>query len=135
METDLEEMVRIWYDASVVAHPFVSASFWASHKSAMKEKYLPLAENYVFEQEGEVVGFISLAGERVCALFVAPKAQGKGIGKALLEHAKTLRDRVSLRVYRDNKKAIHFYESRGLKATGEEVDEHTSCLQVLMEWE
>jgi len=134
-ETDLEEMVRIWYDASVIAHPFVPASFWASHKSAMKEKYLPLAENYVFEQGGQVEGFISLVGERVCALFVAPEAQGRGIGKALLEHAKTLKGRLSLKVYRDNKKATRFYERSGLKAAGEEVDEHTGCLQVLMEWE
>lgn len=134
-ETDLEEMVRIWYDASVIAHPFVPASFWASHKSAMKEKYLPLAENYVFEQEGKVKGFISLAGERVCALFVAPEAQGRGIGKALLEYAKALKGRLSLKVYRDNKKAILFYEKSGLEAAGEEVDEHTGCLQVLMEWE
>jgi len=134
-ETDLEEMLRIWYDASVIAHSFVSASFWASQKSAMKEMYLPLAENYVCEQEGQVSGFISLAGESVCALFVAPEAQGKGIGKALLEHAKTLKGRLSLNVYKDNEKATRFYESRGFKAAGEEVDEHTGCLQLLMEWE
>lgn len=128
-------MVRIWYDASVIAHPFMPASFWASYKSAMKEEYLPLAENYVFEQEGKVAGFISLVGEIVCALFVAPEAQGKGVGKALLEHAKALKGRLSLKVYRDNRKAIFFYEKSGLRAAGEEIDEHTGCMQILMEWE
>jgi putative acetyltransferase len=134
-ETDLEEMVRIWYDASVIAHSFMPASFWASHKSAMKEKYLPITENYVFEQEGKVTGFISLAGENMCALFVAPEAQGRGVGKALLEHAKALKNRLSLKVYRDNKKAILFYEKRGFRAAEEEGDEHTGCVQILMEWE
>lgn len=134
-ETDLEEMIRIWYDASIIAHPFMPSSFWASHKSVMKEKYLPLAENYVFEQEGKVMGFISLVGEKVCALFIAPEAQGKGTGKALLEHAKVLKGRLSLKVYRDNKRAIIFYEKIGFKATDEEVDEYTGCVQVLMEWE
>lgn len=134
-KTDLEDMVRIWYDASVIAHPFMPASFWASYKSAMKEEYLPLAENYVFEQEGKVAGFISLVGEIVCALFVAPEAQGKGVGKALLEHAKALKGRLSLKVYRDNRKAIFFYEKSGLRAAGEEIDEHTGCMQILMEWE
>jgi hypothetical protein len=43
-ETDLEEMVRIWYDASTIAHFFIASSFWALNKSAMREKYLPLAE-------------------------------------------------------------------------------------------
>jgi putative acetyltransferase len=134
-ETDLEEMVRIWYETSITAHPFVPATFWASYKSAMKEKYLPLAENYVFEQEGKVTGFISLAGEKVCALFVAPEAQGKGEGKALLEHAKALKGKLSLKVYRDNRKAIIFYEKSGFRAAGEETDNYTGCLQVLMEWE
>jgi len=133
-ETDLEEMVRIWYDASVIAHSFVPASFWASYKSAMKEEYLPLSENYVFERKGKVAGFISLVGEIVCALFVAPEAQGEGAGKALLEHAKALKGRLSLKVYRKNRKAILFYEKNGLRAVGEEVDEHTGCVQILMEW-
>lgn len=133
-ETDLEEMIRIWYDASVIAHSFVPASFWASYKSAMKEEYLPLAENYVFEQEGKVAGFISLVGEIVCALFVAPEAQGRGTGKALIEYAKALKGRLSLKVYKDNGKAILFYEMNGLRAVGEEVDEYTGCVQILMEW-
>jgi putative acetyltransferase len=134
-ENDLEDMVRIWYDASVIAHPFVPASFWASYRPAMKKEYLPFSENYVYEQEGEVAGFISLAGEIVCALFVAPEAQGKGAGKELLEHAKSLKKRLFLKAYRDNKKAILFYEKNGLRATGQEVEEYTGCVQILMEWE
>lgn len=134
-KTDLEEMVRIWYEASVIAHSFIPASFWALQKSAMKEKYLPLAENFVFQEEGQIVGFISLVGERVCALFVAPGMQGRGIGRALLEHAKTLRGRLSLNVYRENESALRFYEMCGFVAAGEEVDEYTGCMQILMGWE
>ena len=133
-EGDLEEMVRIWYDASVIAHPFMPASFWSSYKPAMKEKYLPLAENYVFEQEGKVTGFISLVGENVCALFVAPDAQGKGAGKELIEHAKTMKRRLVLKVYRENRKAILFYEKRGFRELGEEIDRYTGCVQILMDW-
>lgn len=134
-ETDLEEMVRIWYEASVIAHSFIPASFWASQKSAMKEKYLPLAENLVFEEEGQVAGFISLIGGKVCALFVAPEMQGKGIGKALLERAKTLKGKLSLKVYRENENTFRFYNKCGFVAVGEELDELTGCVQILMEWD
>ncbi len=133
-ETDLKEMVRIWYDASVIAHSFMPASFWASKKSIMKERYLPLAENFVFEEEGRITGFISVVGERVCALFVAPEMQGKGIGRTLLEYAKNLTGKLSLKVYRENENAFRFYKKCGFVAAGEEVDEYTGCLQVLMEW-
>lgn len=133
-ETDLEEMVRIWYDASTIAHSFMPASFWASKKSIMKERYLPLAENFVFEEEGMITGFISVVGERVCALFVAPEMQGKGTGRNLLEHAKNLKGKLSLKVYRENKNAFRFYKKCGFVAAGEEIDEYTGCVQVLMEW-
>lgn len=133
-KTDLEEIVRIWYEASVIAHFFIPASFWASQKKAMKEKYLPLAENFIFEEEGQITGFISLVGEHICALFLAPEMQGKGIGRALLGYAKTLKGRLSLKVYRENESALHFYEKCGFVAIGEEVDECTGCVQILMEW-
>lgn len=134
-KNELEEMVRIWYEASITAHSFIPASFWALQKDSMKEKYLPLAENFIFEEERQLIGFISLVGERVCALFVAPEMQGRGIGKALLEHAKILKGRLSLRVYRENERALSFYKKCGFVAAGEEVDEYTGCVQILMGWE
>lgn len=134
-KTDLEAMVRVWYEASVTAHSFIPASFWALKKSVMKEKYLPLAENFIFEENGQLAGFISLVGERVCALFVAPEMQGRGIGRALLEYAKALKGRLSLKVYRENKRALRFYKECGFVAAGEEVDEFTGCVQILMELE
>jgi len=134
-KTDIEEMVRIWYEASVIAHFFIPTSFWASQKNTMKEKYLPLAENFIFEEEGQIVGFISLVGEHVCALFIAPEMQGRGIGRALLEYTKILRGRLSLKVYKENERAFHFYEKCGFVAASEEVDEYTGCVQILMEWE
>jgi putative acetyltransferase len=134
-KNELEEMVRIWYEASIIAHSFIPASFWALQKDSMKEKYLPLAENFIFEEERQLSGFISLVGERVCALFVAPEMQGRGIGRALLEHAKILKGRLSLRVYRENERALSFYKKCGFVAAGEEVDEYTGCVQILMEWE
>lgn len=133
-ETDLDEMVKIWYDASIIAHSFIPASFWASQKNAMKERYLRSTENFVFEKNGQVSGFISLAEARICALFVEPEMQGKGIGRALLEHAKNLKGRLSLMVYRENEKAICFYKKCGFVEVNEEVDEFTGCMQILMEW-
>lgn len=132
-ETELEEIVNIWYEASIIAHPFIPASFWAFQRRAMKEKYLPLAENLVFEEEGKIMGFISLVGERVCALFVAPEKQNQGIGRTLLEYAKALKGSLSLKVYKENKNALAFYEKRGFVVKGEEIDEYTGCAQILME--
>jgi len=132
-ETDLEEIVNLWYDASVLAHSFIPSSFWALNQSAMKEKYLQFSENFVFEEEGKVAGFISLVEERICALFVAPEMQERGIGRALIEHAMILKGNLALKVYRENENALRFYEKRGFVAVEEEIDEFTGCVQILME--
>lgn len=134
-ESDFEELIKIWYDASVLAHTFVPAKFWAGQKEAMRNTYLPAVENWVFEGEGEVQGFISLIGERVCALFVAPDRQGKGIGTALIKHAKALKGNLSLKVYRENVNALHFYEKCGFVPVSEETDVYTGFKQLLMELE
>lgn len=138
-ESDLDAVVRIWYEASVIAHAFVPADFWASKKSDMKHIYLPAAENWVFEEEGEIKGFISLVGSRICALFVSPVFQGRGIGKALLGQANKLsreegRGPLSLKVFKENRKARRFYEKCGFRPVAEEVEELTGCENLLMEW-
>jgi putative acetyltransferase len=133
-EFDLEEMVRLWYKASITAHVFVPASFWAAQRNYMKEKYLPLAENFVFEEEGKIKGFISLVGNKVCALFVAQESQGQGIGKLLLEYAKNMNENLELKAYKENKRAFNFYKKSGFKVVREEIDEYTERVQFLMEW-
>lgn len=134
-EIDLDKMVEIWYNASVIAHSFIPDSFWGSQKKEMKEKYFPLAENFVFEKEGQVLGFISLVGNKVCALFVSPEAQGRGTGKALLKYAKALKGKLSLKVYKENEKTLQFYRNCGFIITEEGIDEYTGCLQFSMKWE
>jgi putative acetyltransferase len=43
----------------------LSRSFWDSYKSTMKEIYLPLPDNFVFEDGGKAAGFISLVWQKV----------------------------------------------------------------------
>ncbi len=133
-ESDLEEMVRLWYKASITAHAFVPASFWAAQRNDMKEKYLPLAENFVFEEEEQIKGFISLVGDKICALFVDPEAQHRGIGRQLLKYAKNMKGELKLKVYKKNKRAYNFYKKSGFRVIREEIDEYTGCMQFLMEW-
>ena len=58
-----------------------------------------------------MAGFISLFGERICALLVAPEMQSKETGRALREHAKNLKGKLSLKVYKENENAFRFYRN------------------------
>ena len=74
--------------------------------------------SWVYEVEGEVAGFVSAGAGELWALYVDPKAQGAGVGSALLAHAEDeLRaegaDEAKLWVFIANEPGRRFYETRG----------------------
>jgi GNAT superfamily N-acetyltransferase len=71
-------------------------------------------ETWVALEEHVVVGFATLGTEELDHLYVAPVAQGQGIGAALLDHAKALRPGgFELWVFQRNVSARRFYERHG----------------------
>jgi ribosomal protein S18 acetylase RimI-like enzyme len=71
----------------------------------------------VVEEAGELLGFLALAvaERRLDQLFVAPEAQGRGIGKALFEIAREqMPDGFWLSTQPGNARARAFYERHGM---------------------
>jgi len=62
------------------------------------------------------IGFIARDEQEVCALYVAGFAQGSGVGRCLLDDAKTRVDRLWLRVFQANTGAQMFYVRAGFDA-------------------
>lgn len=126
--------MNIWLEASIRAHRFVGMEFWELHVDDMRETYIPNSDTYVFSESGTIKGFFSLQADSLAAMFVAPDAQGKGIGQELMKKAKSLRMKLSLTVYRENEQGVRFYRKCGFKAVTERVDEHTGHIEILMEY-
>lgn len=133
-EDDLDKILDIWLNASIKAHDFVAAEFWQSQLENMRNIYLPAAETYVYEMESGVVGFYALHQDNLAAIFVAPECQGQGIGKQLLDHAKTRRRVLTLTVYKENQASCQFYLSQGFSVLNEQLDDHTGQPEYVMRW-
>lgn len=133
-ENDLERIVEIWLEGSKLAHHFIDADYWKSKQIEMKEVYLPMSQSYVIEEEGNLVGFISLVDNYLAALFVDPKEQGIGYGKQLLDNIKEQKESLDLRVYQENKNAVRFYLKNDFNISAESIDEHTSAKEYAMTW-
>ncbi len=72
---------------------------------------------WLCEPEGTLAGFMMLGPEVLDYLFLEPRFFRRGIGTALLEHAKALRPAgFSLWTFQQNAGARAFYERRGLVA-------------------
>ncbi|MCR9274947.1 MULTISPECIES: GNAT family N-acetyltransferase [Mameliella] len=71
----------------------------------------------VAELGPEVAGFLAREGSEIHALFVAGWAQGRRLGSALLDHAKTRADRLELWTFQRNEGAQRFYLRHGFAET------------------
>ncbi|PJC87012.1 GNAT family N-acetyltransferase [Vibrio sp. HA2012] len=129
---DIDAVLDIWLSASIKAHDFVAPSFWQAQVENMRNIYLPSSDVYVFEEASKVVGFYALYADTLAAIFVHPELQGQGIGKELMAHAKTQREKLTLSVYKANEASYQFYLSQGFMVISEQQDEHTGYLEYTM---
>ena len=133
-KSDLEQVLNIWLEASIISHDFIDSNYWVSKIKDMKYAYIPSSESYVYENKTGICGFFSLSENILAAIFVAPSQQGKGIGMKLLQTAKELRRELILNVYKENQKSIRFYEKAGFWFVKEQEDKNTGHLEIVMRW-
>lgn len=131
---DMEDVVELWLRGSLESHDFIDPDYWRSMKVEMREKYLPMATSYVIEDDGAIVGFVSMVDEYLAALFVEGAQQNKGYGKQLVNYIKELYASIHLRVYQNNVNATRFYQKNGFFIVEEGVDGRTSQKEYVMSW-
>ena len=132
-KTDLDEVAYIWLHTNKKAHDFIAETYWDEHFE-MVEGMLGDAEIYVFEEQGQIKGFVGLDGEYIAGIFVREKEQSLGIGKQLLDFVKSLKGQLKLNVYQKNERGIKFYTREQFEIQDEQTDEATGEAEYLMLW-
>jgi len=74
---------------------------------------IEVTEVAVARHRGQVVGFLARQGRDVQALYLARDARRKGVGSALLDHAKSQSDHLRLYTFQANHAARAFYAHHG----------------------
>ncbi|MUP39806.1 GNAT family N-acetyltransferase [Labilibaculum sp. 44] len=131
---NVETVVELWYQTSIIAHDFISASYWKKNKDAMASIYLPNSETYVAIEDENIIGFISMVENLLAAIFVDNELQGKGTGKKLLNFIKKRRIKIQLKAYMKNTKTVDFYKSQDFKTISKNKEKETGEYEYLMEW-
>ena len=134
-EQDTEAVIRVWLDASLLAHSFLPVAYWEHAADDMRTLFLPLSDEVdVDDSTGTVEAFLAFTGEFLAALFVSPASQGRGVGSRLLRIARRMHPGLSLCVYAENVRAVSFYQRRGLTVTGERIEQRAGRKELLMEY-
>ncbi|MBP9211724.1 MAG: GNAT family N-acetyltransferase [Bacteroidetes bacterium] len=122
---DCDDIVNVWSRASAVAHPFLSQEFLAVERYNIPNVYLPNAETWVWQSDGNIIGFISLLGNEVGAIFIDPTAHRSGIGRALIRHAQDLHGELEVEVFEKNLSGRAFYAAMGFIPFLQKVHDQT----------
>jgi putative acetyltransferase len=122
-DRDVEDLLDVWHRASLIAHPFLTEGFLQRERVEIVERWLPTAETTVFESDGRVVGFLSLIGNEVGAIFVDPDCHGRGFGQALMDHARDRRPHLELSVFEANEIGRRFYDAYGFRIIERRIEE------------
>lgn len=125
-EEDTVKVMTIWTKGNFQAHPFIERDYWIENFNMVKNEYLYKSETYVYIEDEEIQGFISLLDNGyIGALFIKKDCQRKGIGRKLLNFVKEKNEKLTLNVYEKNINAILFYTALGFKNAKIQIDENT----------
>lgn len=117
--TDHPQLLDLWLRAVRATHHFLQEADIEALFAQMRDSYLPAVELWMAEDAvNGPLGFIGLNESHVEMLFIEPNRRGEGIGRALLDHARSSRGQISVDVNEQNPKAVGFYLHYGFIQTG-----------------
>lgn len=90
---------------------------------------------YIAINDNKVVGIIAFNEDEVNQLYIHNDYQGRGLGKRLLELAKTnSKGRLTLFTFEVNHKAQRFYENNGFRIIGRGYENEENLDDIKYEW-
>lgn len=115
---DGQRVLAIWRGAVDATHDFLSREDKEAIAAEVAD-FLPSAPLWLaVDADDRALGFMLLDGARMEALFIDPAQRGKGIGRALVEHALAGAPEILTDVNEQNAQAVGFYERMGFVVTG-----------------
>ena len=134
-DEDTTAVMTIWTKGNFEAHSFIDKDYWLLNYNKVKDEYLKKSETYVYTENNEIKGFISiLNNEYIGALFVRKEYRKQGIGRKLINFVKDKYDKLTLNVYEKNINAILFYTKLGFINQKIQIDDKTNEKEYVMEW-
>lgn len=134
-EEDTVKVMTIWTKGNFEAHSFIDKDYWLLNFNKVKDEYLKKSETYVYVDNNEIKGFISLLDNYfIGALFVRKEYRRQGIGRKLINYVKDKYDKLELQVYEKNINAILFYTALGFINKKIQIDKETNEKEYVMEW-
>jgi len=128
---ELSEVVALWRRSRDEAQPWLEARMSHSADDDLRHfRDVVARENEVWLalSGGHALGLLALRDGFIAQLYVDPPAQRRGVGSALIAHARALSpDGLSLYTHQRNQRARRFYERHGFRPASFGVSPGAEC--------
>ena len=134
---DEDAAIGLWLRTWQQAYPTIDfAARVAWWRERWRNELVANASIIVAEQAGVLIGFVTIDRQAYLdQLVVAPEHWGSDVARRLVDEAKRLSpERITLRVNKDNARAIGFYERSGFVHVGEDVNPTSGRPVLKMVW-
>ncbi len=132
---DADRVIEIWRSASEIAHPFLSEDFLVKEENLIRYIYLSEVDSWVYVDEDNIAGFISMVENDIGGLFVDPAVQRKGVGSKMVNFVKGEYEFLTVDVFKENPIGCAFYLKYGFETTDEIVHEETGHMLYRMRFD
>lgn len=129
---DINAIMKLWLDTNLEVHDYVPKEYFTDHYDSVKAAISKGVT--VYEDDGEILGFIGLINSYIAGLFVNKDRRSEGIGSRLVEYVKKNHETLSLDVFLNNGQAIKFYLKEGFHVVHRQQSDETGFEEYHMEW-
>jgi len=116
---DVPRALEIWRSAADATHGFLTPEDRLEIDGIVGEEFLPNAELWLATDDADrPMGFMTMDGSAIDALFVDAAVHGQGYGTLLVDHARSLEPNLTVDANEQAANAVAFYVSRGFRVVG-----------------
>ena len=136
-EEDLTKVMTIWVKGNFKANSFIEKDYWLEIYNQVKVDFLENFKTYVYVENDEVLGFISVNENEIKAIFVKEENRGHEIGTKLLNYYRNnLEENAELfvKVFEKNMNGILVFSNLQFKNTKIQLNEQFNEKEYVMTW-
>lgn len=110
-----QQLLTVWERSVLATHDFLASADFEEIRELVGSIDFSHFEVFCLVNDGEVLGFVGVADQKVEMLFLDPDSIGKGLGKQLLRFAVNELNADLVDVNEQNLNAVKFYRNFGFE--------------------
>ncbi len=136
-EEDLTNVMTLWVKGNFKANSFIEKDYWLEIYNQVKIDFLENFKTYVYVENEEILGFISIHDDEIKAICVKEENRKNGIGTKLLNYCRdNLKENEELymKIFEKNMNGILFFSKLQFKNSKVQLNEQFNETEYVMTW-